>query len=162
MNHAWRNGEMYRSGHLKDSGAKRPRHGSALWIRNLAKRTAGQSFVEFALILPVFLILVMGILDMARAFSALQMVTNAAREGARVGVMPTSVSSVVIDAVDNYLAAGGQTGCATTGSNWGAAGDTGDSTSVTVSCNFATLTGTIIPVWTGILTLTRTANMRHE
>ncbi len=153
---------MYNSGHLKDSGTIRPRHGFARRIRNLAKRTAGQAFVEFALILPVFLILVMGILDMARAYSTLQMVTNAAREGARVGVMPASISSVVTNVVDNYLAAGGQTGCATTGSNWGPAGDTGDSTSVTVSCNFTTLTGTIIPVWTGILTLTRTANMRHE
>ncbi len=153
---------MYRSGHSKNSGTIRPRHDFALWIRNLAKRTTGQSFVEFALMLPVFLILVMGILDMARAFSALQMVTNAAREGARVGIMPASLSSVVTNAVDNYLAAGGQTGCATTGSNWGPAGDTGDSTSVTVSCDFTTLTGTIIPFWTGTLTLARTTNMRHE
>ena len=79
-----------------------------------------------------------------------------------MGVMPASISSVVTNTVDNYLAAGGQAGCATTGANWGTAGGTGDSTSVTVSCNFATLTGTLIPVWTGILTLTRTANMRHE
>lgn len=136
--------------------------GQGFDIRALAKRVGGQSFVEFALVLPVFLMLVLGILDMARAYSALQIVTNAAREGARTGIISASSSADVTSSVDTYLGAGGQTGCATTGSNLGGAGTVGDSTTVTVSCDFATLTGAIIPIWTGIITLTRTAAMRHE
>jgi Flp pilus assembly protein TadG len=39
--------------------------------------------VEFALILPVFLLLVVGMLEFARAWNLHQVMTDAAREGAR-------------------------------------------------------------------------------
>jgi Flp pilus assembly protein TadG len=44
--------------------------------------TAGQSLVEFALVLPVLLLLVLGAMDFARMFSTKITLTNAAREGA--------------------------------------------------------------------------------
>lgn len=43
----------------------------------------GQALVEFALILPVFLILVVGMLEFARAWNTYQVMVDAAREGAR-------------------------------------------------------------------------------
>jgi Flp pilus assembly protein TadG len=43
----------------------------------------GQAMVEFALILPVFLLLVVGMLEFARAWNLHQVMTDAAREGAR-------------------------------------------------------------------------------
>lgn len=43
----------------------------------------GQGMVEMALLLPVLLLVVMGIFEFGRAYSAKQAVTHAAREGAR-------------------------------------------------------------------------------
>jgi Flp pilus assembly protein TadG len=42
-----------------------------------------QAIVEFALILPVFLLIVMMVVDLGRAFSTYDAIANAAREGAR-------------------------------------------------------------------------------
>ncbi len=47
----------------------------------------GQALVEFALILPVILLLVVGILEFARAWNLHQVMTDAAREGARRAVL---------------------------------------------------------------------------
>lgn len=44
----------------------------------------GQSMVEFALILPLLVLVLVGIFDIGRAFFAYIAITNAAREGARV------------------------------------------------------------------------------
>ncbi len=44
---------------------------------------AGQSLVEFALVAPILLFLILGTIDMARAWNAYQVITDAAREGAR-------------------------------------------------------------------------------
>jgi Flp pilus assembly protein TadG len=44
---------------------------------------AGQSLLEFALVLPLLLIVVAGVLDLGRVFFATIQVTNAAREGVR-------------------------------------------------------------------------------
>ncbi len=43
----------------------------------------GQSLVEFALVLPVFLLMVFGIIDLGRVIWAYDNLANAAREGAR-------------------------------------------------------------------------------
>jgi len=46
------------------------------------ERSRGQTLVEFALILPVFLLLTLGVVDGARIFTAYISITNAARAGA--------------------------------------------------------------------------------
>ena len=43
----------------------------------------GQSLVEFALVLPILLILVLGIVDFGMGLRAYVTLTNATREGAR-------------------------------------------------------------------------------
>ncbi len=60
--------------------------------RNLHRRrkcngSRGQELVEFAIVLPLLLLVVFGLLDLGRLFHALITVTNAAREGARYGVI---------------------------------------------------------------------------
>jgi Flp pilus assembly protein TadG len=44
----------------------------------------GAAAVEFALILPVFVLLIVGMLEFSRAYNAQISISNAAREGARV------------------------------------------------------------------------------
>jgi len=50
---------------------------------------SGQSVVEFALVLPIFLLLVMGLIQFGAIFNGQITVTSAAREGARLGVVGT-------------------------------------------------------------------------
>jgi TadE-like protein len=51
------------------------------------RSTRGQSLVEFAIILPVFLLIVFGILDFGRVVWANSAVTNATREAARYAIV---------------------------------------------------------------------------
>ena len=69
----------------------------------------GAEVVEFALVLPVLLLLGLGICDFGMLFQRYEIVTNAAREGARaaaVGLSPQQVETVV----ETYLEAGGLNG----------------------------------------------------
>jgi Flp pilus assembly protein TadG len=50
-------------------------------------RRSGQALVEFILILPILLLLVFGLIDFARAWSANHAIADAAREGARMLVV---------------------------------------------------------------------------
>jgi len=47
------------------------------------RRVYGQSLVEFALICPVFVMMVMGVVDFGRVFYTYEALANATREGAR-------------------------------------------------------------------------------
>jgi len=51
--------------------------------KSIQKRENGQNLVEFALILPMLLFVVFGVLDLGRIFFATINLTNAAREGVR-------------------------------------------------------------------------------
>jgi len=75
----------------------------------------GAELIEMALILPILLVVIAGIVDFALMFQAAEVVTNAAREGARVCVLPgyNCIGGGGGDAavrVDEYLAASGLTG----------------------------------------------------
>jgi Flp pilus assembly protein TadG len=52
-----------------------------------SRRDRGASAVEFALLLPVLLLLLFGIVDFGRAINAQITLTQAAREGARVAAL---------------------------------------------------------------------------
>ena len=56
------------------------------WLR----REGGQSYLELALVLPFLVLLLLGTLDVGRAFNAQIVVMNAAREGARYGIAHSS------------------------------------------------------------------------
>ena len=58
-------------------------------------RQRGQELVEYAITLPLFLLLVMGILDMGRATYYYSAIHNSAREGARYGIIhPEDVTGI--------------------------------------------------------------------
>jgi Flp pilus assembly protein TadG len=58
------------------------------------QRSRGQSLVEFALVVPVFLMIAFGTIDFGLAFDASMNITSAAREGARFGVTNPSTSAI--------------------------------------------------------------------
>jgi Flp pilus assembly protein TadG len=82
-------------------------------VSRVAARWSGESgaeLIEFALALPLFLLVVLGIIDFGFLFQRYEVITNAAREGARVAVLPNYVDADVLARVDQYLTAGGLTG----------------------------------------------------
>ena len=74
----------------------------------------GAELIEFAIVAPILIFIIAGIADFGMMFRAYEAVTNAAREGARVGVLPGYDAPDVQARVDTYLAASGLAGSRTT------------------------------------------------
>jgi len=58
------------------------------------KGEKGQALVEFALLVPIFLILLFAIVDFGMGFYSWITVTNSAREGARIGAVLASEDDI--------------------------------------------------------------------
>jgi Flp pilus assembly protein TadG len=67
----------------------------------------GQALIETALTLPIVLVISISIFEFGRALQVWQLLTNAAREGARVAVLPGSTTATTQARVLEYMAAGG-------------------------------------------------------
>jgi len=63
------------------------------------RRSRGQAMVEFTLILPMLLLLVLGIYQFGQAYADYIQVTNAARDGGRKALVSRSDASGVADAI---------------------------------------------------------------
>ncbi len=63
-----------------------------MWIWRLGNQR-GTSTLEFIVVLPTLLIIFLGGLELSRAWLAVNIATNAAREGARVGVVTPALGS---------------------------------------------------------------------
>ena len=68
----------------------------------------GQAMAEFAIILPVFILILVGLFDVGRAVYAYHTVNNAAREAARLAIVDQTVGNVQ----DEAIAAGSGLGLA--------------------------------------------------
>lgn len=60
-----------------------------------ASKRRGQALVEFALVIPIFLLVLVAIFDLGRAVFAYNTLTNAAREGARTAIVNQYKPSIV-------------------------------------------------------------------
>jgi Flp pilus assembly protein TadG len=67
----------------------------------------GAELIEFAIVLPVLLLIVMGIVDFGFMFQRYVVLTNAAMEGARVAVLPGYQTADVQARVTAYAEGGG-------------------------------------------------------
>jgi len=135
----------------------------------------GAAIIETALTLPLLLLVAVGIFEFGRAYETWQIMTNAAREGARVAVLPTPIPGAVDARVREYLQLGGLTsdssvGVAITPANvsLGAAGTaSGSKVTVTYPFTFMVLQPVARLVVSGStlggpITLTAAATMRNE
>ncbi len=59
------------------------------------KNNRGQALVEIALVLPLLLLIIFGIIEFGRIFSAQLTLTHASREGARAGALGNSNTEIV-------------------------------------------------------------------
>ena len=103
------------------------------------RRERGQSLVELAFALPIFLIIVFGIIDFGLGLRAWISITNAAREGARVGAV-RSTCDEIRDQVKNtsggLVTSDDQIDITPSSCSWTA----GSSVSVTVSYDYELIT----------------------
>ncbi len=83
------------------------------------RRSSGQGLVEFSIVIPVFLVLLLAMLEFGLAFSDRLTIGNATREGARIGSAlvtgsdtscsgdPNGVDTTIVASLQNILKSGG-------------------------------------------------------
>jgi Flp pilus assembly protein TadG len=71
-------------------------------IRRNGRR--GAAVVEFAIVVPLFLLLVFSMFEFGRVIMVQQVLTNAAREGARRAILEDATPDEIEFLVENYLA----------------------------------------------------------
>jgi TadE-like protein len=79
------------------------------------KSQRGAELIEFALIFPLLLLVLLGIVDFGFLFQRYEVLTNATREGARLAALPNYSDDDVKRRVCQFLLTGGvpTTGCGT-------------------------------------------------
>ena len=70
---------------------------------NRLRNERGAALLETAITLPLVLLVTVSIFEFGRAYQTWQVLTNAAREGARVAVITGNTDTQVTDAVRNYM-----------------------------------------------------------
>ena len=162
--------------HLKAEGTggfpvkgRQPVFGKLLRKNRKAEGELGQAMVEFTLIIPIFLLLVFAIVDFGMGLYSWITVTNAAREGARLGTVGADTATITqrvrdtAGSLDNPNLTVAVTNAVDSG------GDPGESVSVHVDYQYNLITplSSILNLISGgsigpTLTFDATAEMRLE
>lgn len=66
----------------------------------------GAALLETAITLPLVLLVSVAIFEFGRAYQTWQVLTNAAREGARIAILSDATDARVTEAVRNYMTSG--------------------------------------------------------
>ena len=121
-------------------------------------RQKGQALVEFALVIPILIVIILAITEFGRVWMTMNVLTGAAREGVRAAAVNELGTTFANNAAQNVMTAAGMTGTTVTVSGPNAANEM----TVTVQMDYTVLTGTIVPGLSGTFQLTRSATMRWE
>ena len=78
-------------------------------MRTRLRNERGAALLETAITIPIILLISVGIFEFGRAYQVQQVLTNAAREGARQAVLESATPEQVTATVRNYLSGGGLT-----------------------------------------------------
>lgn len=122
----------------------------------------GASAVEFAIVAPLFFMLVFGCIEFGRALMVQQILTNASRVGAREAITLNATASEVVTTATNYAASTSVSGVTVAVSPDPAAAQAGDMVSVTVSVPFNNVSWVPAPWFMGGASLDATSVMRKE
>ncbi len=126
--------------------------------KNTIRQKEGQALVEFALVIPILIVIILAITEFGRLWMTMNVLTGAAREGARAAAVNELGTTFANNAAQNVMTAAGMTGTTVTVSGPNAANEM----TVTVQMDYTVLTGTIVPGLSGTFQLTRSATMRWE
>lgn len=95
--------EEPRAGGMEEPGSPR-RSALRRLLRRFRETETGQALVEFTMILPLFVLLFMSMVEFGRAFHTWLLITNAAREGARIAAVQSDLSMVQNRIYDSFCA----------------------------------------------------------
>ena len=120
----------------------------------------GVASLEFVLILPILLFVLFVSVELSRAWFTMNLLTTAAREAARAGVVaaPAAVQSTATAKLNQLMGAGNWSGTITCNPS-PCAPDS--QVQVNVSTQFTTVLPNLLPML-GSITLQQTASMRYE
>lgn len=138
--------------------------------RRSPRAQRGVAAVEFAIVLPLLLLVIFSIAELGIGLYDKAMITNASREGARAGVVlrnpkPSTqdVTNVVLAYCQKYLITFGTSKTPTVSVPSGIGGTFGTPLTVTVSYQYAGLgLGAMLSVFTGPIVMTATTIMNNE
>lgn len=130
--------------------------------KEIYRKNKGQSLVETALMLPVVLLLLTGIIDFGMMFNNYLIVSNASREGARAAAIGST--DVQIDnVVDNAAVSLDSSNLTVTIDPTQAEGrKSGDTVTVTVRYRHSMMTPIIAAIFPGPVDLDSSTSMRCE
>ncbi|WP_081072002.1 TadE/TadG family type IV pilus assembly protein [Burkholderia cepacia] len=134
------------------------------------KKQQGVAAVEFALVLPLLLLILFGIIEFGLIMFDQAVITNASREGARAGIVlkspkasTTDIQNVALNYCQSHLISLGGASTPTVTVPSGQGGSFGTPLTVTVTYKF---NGLALGSWIGpvskLLTLTATTVMNNE
>jgi Flp pilus assembly protein TadG len=140
------------------------------------KSERGAAILEMAMTLPLLLLMSVGIFEFGRAYQTWQVLTNAAREGARLAILPGQTPANVQARVQAYMTSGqlSNAGGASVSVNQGASvsiGGTATASASIVTVNYPFSFMVLQPVARLVVsgstlgtpfTLTASAEMRNE
>jgi Flp pilus assembly protein TadG len=130
------------------------------------KNRRGAAVVEFAIVAPVFFLLVFGMIEYGRLVMVQQILTNASREGARFAVVQSANDTTAVqDVVTDYLASASIGGSPTVSVDWPVSGGSSSSepVTVTVSIPFGQVSWLPSPMFvSSTMPLTAASVMRRE
>jgi Flp pilus assembly protein TadG len=130
--------------------------------KNRRKRRRGAAAVEFAIVAPVFFLLVIGIIEIGRALMVQQVLINASRVGARQAAVAGSTTSSVTSAVKDYAKSVAVPNVSVSVTPDPAAAKSGDTMTVTTSVSYNNVSWLAKPWFLGGKTLTSSSKMRKE
>ncbi len=139
-------------------GASSGRRGPSSGM-SLARDRKGQGLVEFSLVMPLLLFLLLGIAEFGRAWMTRNILTGASREAVRIAAVQGGTSSALARA-NNILSSAGISGASVNLSDDGVAYGT---CTVTVSYAFpVTVAGFLPGISGGTVLLSTSTSMRKE
>jgi Flp pilus assembly protein TadG len=128
---------------------------------SLIRNNRGSAVVEFALVLPLLLLIVFGITEFGRAWMTVNIISGAAREGARLAAVTEPDVIAVQNRVTDVCTSAG-----ITPSNIVVTppdpNDPERRVTVLVETNFTVIPGNILGTFSGTVPLRSTMVMRHE
>ena len=119
--------------------------------------------VEFAIVAPLFFLLVFAMVEYGRMVMVSQIITNASREGARQAVLDGATNADVENAVDDFLTGSSITGATveTVPADISTAGY-GEAVTVSVFINFDQVSWLPSPMYLGGQQMRASTVMRRE
>lgn len=126
------------------------------------KKRLGVAAVEFAIVAPLFFMLILGFIELGRAFMVQQILTNASRVGARQAITLNGTESDVVSVTESYMSGMGITGVTVSVIPSPASAQAGDAMTVTVEIPFGDVSWLPSPEFLAGKTLTASSVMRKE